>query len=159
MAMNDHDTLRRLLPLAAADALSDAEAQTLQRHLQACTACAAELHHWQALERALKELPTPQAPAALVQRTQARMESALASRAGRNSQPWAIAFTLLFAWALTLAGWPFVRLASDTFLTWVHWGFDRTWFGLVAYATLGWSTAGVAAVLLAMRYRLGRETT
>jgi anti-sigma factor RsiW len=155
--MMDHNKIRQMLPLAAADCLSDAESIELQQHLRQCAACATELEQWQAMGSGLRALPTPQAPALLVERTQALMRQELASRAGQNSQNWLLAAGLAVTWALTLAAWPLVRTASGELLSWLNLGFDRTWFGLAAYVGIGWLTAGVAAVLLATQQRRERE--
>jgi anti-sigma factor RsiW len=155
--MMDHNKIRQILPLAAADCLSDAESNELQQHLRECAACANELEHWQAMGSGLRALPTPHAPALLVERTQKLMRQELASRAGHSSQNWLLASGLVVTWALTLAAWPLVRTVSGEFLNWLNLGFDRTWFGIAAYVCVGWATAGVAAVLLATQQRHERE--
>jgi anti-sigma factor RsiW len=155
--MMDHNKIRQLLPLAAADVLSTAESNELQQHLRECAACASELEQWRAIGTGLRALPTPRAPVLLVERTQELVRQELASRAGHSSQNWLLASGLVVTWALTLAAWPLVRIASGEFLSWVNLGFDRTWFGIAAYVCIGWLTAGVAAVILATQQSRERE--
>jgi hypothetical protein len=115
------------------------------------------MQNWQALAVGLKRLPTPQAPALLVERTRARMVARMAALAEQRTNHWVIAFLVLFAWAVTLGTWPIVRLFSDGLLSWLDWNFNQTWFGLATYATVIWVTAGVAAAILGLRkHREGR---
>jgi len=155
--MTDHNSLRRMLPLAAAENLTDAEFRSLQKHLRDCAECANELEQWRTIGKGLRALPTPHAPARMVERTQALMRQELALRSGRSSQHWLLATGLIVTWALTLAAWPLVRMASGEFLSWLNLSFDRTWFALAAYVCAGWLTAGVAAVVLATQQRRERE--
>ena len=44
--MNDHDKIRALLALAAADVLESSEEKHLMDHLRTCDSCGAELEKW-----------------------------------------------------------------------------------------------------------------
>lgn len=147
--MSEHEAIRKLLPLAAADALTDGEAQRLHAHLRGCAQCAAMFEEWRALGHGLRTLPTPQAPPELVARTRARLAPALAEVQSPRSEHWSVAGFLLLTWCVTLLGWPFVRTITDDFLGWLHWSFDARWLALVVYLVFGWMTTGIAAVVLA----------
>lgn len=149
--IGEHEALRELLPLAAADALDEAEQHALKQHVAECSNCAAELENWSTLAVGLKRLPTPQAPALLAEHTRARVVSRMAALAEQRTDHWVIAFLVLLAWAVTLGTWPIVRLFSDGLLSWLDWGFNQTWFGLATYAGAVWVTAGVAAAMLGLR--------
>jgi anti-sigma factor RsiW len=147
--VSEHEEIRELLALAAANALSEDEARAVQDHLRSCEGCAAELQQWSALGKSLRRLPTPQAPAHVVERTRMQMRFALEERGARRSEQWSVALVLVFAWAVTIAGWPVMRFLSDGVLGWTNWGLNSTWFGVAMYAGLGWAIAGVAAAVLA----------
>jgi anti-sigma factor RsiW len=149
--MNDHESMRELLPLAAAGALNAAEERELEQHLRACAQCSAEFGEWNAMAAGLRAVPTPHVPAALFERTRANMNAALTH--GRAVQPWLMAVAVIAAWAATLAGWPLVREATAGTLDWLHWGWNPTWTGIALYAAAGWLTAGAAGAVLARYLR------
>ena len=151
--MNEHESIRELLALAAAGALEEKEQRELDRHLAACSACNAELDVFRGLAASLKRMPTPQAPPMLVERTRSRVALELAAMAERRKSHWVMAFLLLFTWTVTLVTWPIVRLLSDGVLSWLDLSFNQTWFGLAGYTALGWLTAGVAGAVLGLRRR------
>ena len=66
-------------------------------------------------------------------------------------------FAVLFAWTLTLAGWPIARLLSNGAATWLDLSFRQAWLGYAAYTAVGWVTAGVATVILGVRHRTSRR--
>lgn len=151
--MSEHEAIRELLALAAAEALEESEQRRVEQHSRSCAACAAEWDSWRALERGLRGLPTPQAPAMLVERTRSRVTLELAAIAERRRSHWVMAFLVLFSWTVTLVTWPIVRMLTGGVLSWLDLNFNQTWFGLAAYTVLGWLTAGVAAAVLALRRR------
>jgi anti-sigma factor RsiW len=155
--MNEHESIRELLALAAAGALDESEQRTLDRHLASCPACSAELDAWRGLAVSLKRLPTPQAPPMLVERTRSRVALELAAVAERRKSHWVMAFLVLFSWTVTLVTWPVVRLLSGGILSWFDLSFSQTWFGLAGYTALGWLTAGVAGAVLGLRRRRERR--
>jgi predicted anti-sigma-YlaC factor YlaD len=155
--MSEHEAIRELLALAAAGALDAADEQRVERHLRGCAACTAEFEQLQGLANSLRRLPTPQAPASLVERTRARVEWRLAEEAENRWNYSVLVFLILFAWTLTLASWPVVRLMSSGLLGWFDPGFGRTWLSLAVYTALLWLTGGVAAATLALRRRRERR--
>lgn len=157
--MSEHDVIRDLLALAAAGALDSAEQQRVEHHLAGCGSCAAELDLWRGLAGSLRRLPTPQAPAELVERTRTRVEAQLAAEAERRWDQAVMAFLVLFAWTVTLASWPIVRLFSSGVASWLDVGATQIWYGLVVYTLIAWLSGGVAAVMLGLRHRAARRAT
>ncbi len=79
--MNEHDKIRELLALAAADALTSAEEKQVAEHVRSCIACSNELEAWRPIASELRRLPTPQPSSWLVQATLARAEAKLTEQA------------------------------------------------------------------------------
>ena len=57
--MSEHEAIRKLLALAAAEALEEGELRRVEEHLRECSSCAAEWDAWRALARGMRGLPTP----------------------------------------------------------------------------------------------------
>jgi anti-sigma factor RsiW len=110
--MNEHAEIRELLTLAAAGALDAAGQRRVEDHLRQCSDCRAELAAWQRLAGALEALPTPQAPAGLVERTRRQMEKRAAAQAEHRWNRTALAWLIAFAWISTLLTWPLLQLFS-----------------------------------------------
>jgi anti-sigma factor RsiW len=161
--MNEHDAIRELLPLAAAGALDERDQRRVEEHVRTCAECAAELDRWWALERGLRRLPTPQAPALLVERTRMRIRAELLERAERAVNPWLMGFLVLFSWTLVLATWPVVRWlgggSAGGQIPAVDIGLDRAWLAFVGYTLAGWVIGGLAALAMAVRHVAARRTT
>ena len=79
--MSEHDKIRELLALAAADALTSAEEKQVAEHVRSCIACSNELGAWRPIASELRRLPTPQPSSWLVQATLARAEAKLIEQA------------------------------------------------------------------------------
>jgi anti-sigma factor RsiW len=120
--VSDCERIRELLPLAAADALSDSERADVERHVSTCVHCAAELRTWTALSTALARLPDPQLPPVLLY------------RASASEGPWLGSLAILAA----ILGWLFSALG------WWVAGPAAFFTGVV----VSWVCAGVAAILL-----------
>ena len=156
--MSEHDAIRELLPLAAADALDEKELRRVEDHLRTCAACAAELDVWQRLERGLRRLPTPQAPTLLVERTRMQLRAQLAARQEHKSNAWVLGFLVLFSWTLVLATWPVFRLLSSGTASWLDLSFQSAWIAVAGYTLLGWVVGGATAVFIALRQAAARRT-
>ncbi len=150
---SEHERMRELLPLAAAEALDASEQQAFERHVAECPACASEFEEWRALGAGLKRLPTPMAPAAVVERTRLQIEQELAERNEYRSRRWVLALLVMFSWATTLAAWPIIRLMSGGVTQILELGSAPAWMDMIGYATLTWLTAGVAALILGISRR------
>ena len=70
--MSEHDKIRELLALAAADALTSAEEKQVAEDVRSCIACSNELGAGRPIASELRRLPTPQPSSWLVQATLAR---------------------------------------------------------------------------------------
>ena len=155
--MNDHEKIRGLLALAAADALDVRESEQLMQHLRGCAECAAEMDQWQQLARGLRQLPTPQPSADLVQRTCARVEALLAEESEHAWNRNVMLGLIALAWALTMTSWPLVRFATGGVLSFLDPRLNQSWLGFAVFTSLIWLMGGVAAVLLSLHQRRERR--
>lgn len=156
--MNEHDKIRELLALAAADALTSAEERQVAEHVRSCIACSNELEAWRPIASELHRLPTPQPSSWLVQATLARAEVKLNEQAEHDWNRRVMIFVLSFAWLLTIASWPVFHFVSGRFGSLLEpkfspTQFSNTWISFSAFTALGWLAGGVAAVMLAIRQR------
>ena len=152
-----HDTMRELLPLAAAGALEPDEDLLLARHRETCDECSAELERWGALTGGLRRLPTPQPRAVVVERARAQAVARLAEEIEHRWQRIVISALVLYAWILTLVTWPLFRLMTAGLLTRLDPSFNQSWFPFAAFTILVWATGRVAAVLLGRHRQQGRR--
>ncbi len=137
MAMNEHDTIRELLALAAAGALTRAEEQRVAEHVRSCVACSNELEAWRPIASELRRLPTPQPSPWLAQATLARAEAKLTEQAEHEWNRRVLIAVVAFSWLLTIA-------SRAVF---------QTWISFAAFTALGWLAGAVAAVMLAVHQR------
>jgi anti-sigma factor RsiW len=163
MAMSEHDKIRELLALAAADALTSAEEKQVAEHVRSCIACSNELGAWRPIASELRRLPTPQPSSWLVQATLARAEAKFTEQAEHDWNRRLMIVVVAFAWLLTIASWPVFHFVSGRFGSLLgpqvsHTLFSQTLFSqprisFAAFTALGWLAGGVAAVMLAVRLR------
>ena len=113
--MNEHDKIRELLALAAADALTSAEEKEVAEHVRSCIACSNELEAWRPIASELRRLPTPQPSPWLVPATLARAEAKLTEQAEHDWNRRVMIFVLSFAWLLTIVSWPVFHFVSGRF--------------------------------------------
>jgi len=151
--MREHDKVRELLALAAADALTSPEEKRVAEHVRSCIACSNELGVWRPIVRELRRLPTPQPSSWLVQATLARAEAKFTEQAEHDWNRWVMLFVLSFAWLLTIASWPAFQFLSGRFGSFLGPQFRHTWISFAAFTAVGWLAGGVAAVMLAIRLR------
>ena len=154
MALNEHDAILELLPLAAAGALDEQEEKFLRTHLAACAECAAAFEEWRLLGRGLKRLPVPMASQELVESTLAKMRAQLADAAEQGAKPWVLGFLVLLSWTLTAATWPLLRLISGSF-SWLDLSYRSTWMALGIITLAGWIAAAIIGVAYS-RAKTGR---
>src|SRR5229473_230590 len=113
MAMNEHDKIRELLALAAADALTSAEEKQVASEL--------------------RRLPTPQPSSWLVQATLARAEAKFTEQAEHDWNHRLMIIVVAFAWLLTIASWPVFHVVSERFGSLLDEPqFSHTWIGFAA---------------------------
>ena len=148
--MSEHDKIRELLTLAAADALTGAEEKLVADHVRSCIACSNELAAWRPIASELRRLPTPQPSSWLVQATLARAQAKLTEQAEHDWNRRLLIFVVAFAWLLTIASWPVFHFVSGRLL---EPQLSSTWISFAAFSALSWLAGGVAAVMLAIRQR------
>ena len=156
--MNEHDKIRELLALAAADALTSAEEKQVAEHVRSCIACSNELEAWRPIASELRRLPTPQPSSWLVQATLARAQAKVTEQAEHDWNRRVLIVSVAFAWLLTIASWPVFHFVSGHFGSWLEPQFSptqssNTWISFAAFTALGWLAGAVAAVMLAIRQR------
>ena len=161
--MNEHDKIRELLALAAADALTSAEEEQVTEHVRSCIACSNELEAWRPVASELRRLPTPQPSSWLVQATLARAEAKLTAQAEHDWNRRVMIVVVAFAWLMTIASWAVFHVVSGRFerllgpqfshTLFSQTLFSNTWISFAAFTALEWLAAGVAAVMLAIRQR------
>jgi hypothetical protein len=157
MAMNDHDKIRELLALSAADALTQAEEEQVMNHARSCAECSSELDSWRLLAAGMRRLPTPQPRPLIVERARARAEIRFAEEAENRWHRIVMIGVILFAWALTLMSWPVVRLVSGGLLGMLDPRLNHAWLGFAVFTTIIWMTGGAAAVFLSLQQRRERR--
>jgi hypothetical protein len=153
----EHNKIREMLALAAADALEQNELEPVMQHVRTCRQCSAEMEQWQLLSCGLRQLPTPQPSAGLVQRTCARAEARVIDEREHAWNRRVMISLVLFAWALTLTSWPIVRLVSGGVLSLLDPRLNQSWLGFAGFTSLVWLTGGIAAALLARHQRSERS--
>jgi hypothetical protein len=157
LSVTEHNKIREMLALAAADALEPNESELVMRHVRTCPQCSVEIEQWQLLSRGLRQLPTPQPSPDLVQRTFARAEARVIDERENAWNRRVMISLVLFAWALTLTSWPIVRLVSGGLLSLLDPRLNQSWLGFAGFTSLVWLTGGIAAVLLARQQRQERS--
>jgi anti-sigma factor RsiW len=149
--MNDHDKFRELLPLAAAEVLDANEEGLLAAHLRLCPDCAANLSRWQEIQAGLRRLPTPQAPAALVERTILLAQTRLTQKSDSRGERRIMALVLVFSWMFVAISWPLAQLLAHGWQSLLGFSFEQGWENFAVFTAFCWLAGGAATVLLAMR--------
>jgi anti-sigma factor RsiW len=148
---NEHDAIRELLPLAAAGTLDAAEEARLAAHIRLCPDCAANLSVWQQVGADLRRIPTPQAPATLVERTIALAQNRLTQESDRRTERRIVALVIVFSWAFVAISWPLAQLLAHGWQSLLGFGFEQGWENFAVFTAFCWLAGGVAAILLAAR--------
>ncbi len=151
--MSEHDRVRALLGLAAAEGLTDAEEKQVAEHVQCCMACSSELAAWRPIASELRRLPAPQPSSWLVHATLARAEAKLTEQAEYDWNRRVMIALVAFAWLLTIASWPVFHFVSGRFGSLLEPRFSHPWISFAVFTALGCIAGGVAAVVLAIRQR------
>jgi predicted anti-sigma-YlaC factor YlaD len=157
MAMSDHEKIRELLALSAADALTREEEEQVMNHIRACAGCSAELDNWRLLATGMRRLPTPQPRPLIVERARAQAAVRFAEEAEHRWHRIVMMGVILFAWALTLISWPVVRFVTGGLLGMLDPGLNYAWLGFAIVTTVVWMTGGAAAVFLSLQQRRERS--
>src|SRR5205809_3075302 len=154
--MNEHESIRAMLALAAAGALDPAESTRVERHANVCDDCRRELETWSRYAYGLRELPQPSAPPDLMERTRTRLLQERAVAEGRRWNGLMLGVLVVFGWATGLTLWILVRVFTGAVLTvfGANLVSGLTW-SLVS-VVLSWMTAAAAALMLGKSRQMRR---
>jgi anti-sigma factor RsiW len=145
--MKEHTKVRNLLSLAAADALEPAEQRRVEKHLQQCEECRAELNEWTCLTGALEKMPTPLAPPNLILQTRRLLERhATAQKKHREMR--FIPALVAFSWVAMYLNWRLARLIDVPLTQWMNVSSTILW---TAYIGITWLITAVLAAGLFIR--------
>jgi anti-sigma factor RsiW len=150
--MNEHESVRAMLPLAAAGLLSADELRRVEQHARICEACRKDQETWSAYAQGLRKLPQPSAPAGLMERTRARIlqEQAqeYAAAAGRRRYAWLLGALVAFGWTSSLAFWIVARALTGGVFTVMGVNLVNGVAWSLGSTVLAWTTAAAAAMML-----------
>jgi len=154
--MNTHESIRNMLALAAAGALSPQEQLTVEAHTRTCEICRRELDGWSVYAAGLQGLPQPAAPADLIARTQARILHEREAAAERRWNGLTLLSLSIFSWVVSVAFWLLVRELSGGMLVVLGTNLVNAgpWF-FVTFAVAS-ITAAATALLVRNRSEIGR---
>lgn len=149
--MNEHESVRDMLALAAAGVLGPDEVRRVEQHARTCELCRRDLETWSAYSQGLRKLPQPSAPDGLTERTRARIVQQHAAAAGRRRHELLLAALAIFGWAAGWSFWVLARAAAggSLYLLGANLVSGLTWS--LGSTVLVWMTAGTAAVVLRRR--------
>jgi anti-sigma factor RsiW len=147
-ATNEHDEIRQLLSLAAAEALDSREDQRITAHVRTCPSCAEQLRLWQEMGAGLRRLPTPQAGAALVARTLAIAQKALVEDSERRFERRLMALGIVLSWVLVALSWPLAQLLASGWMSLLGVGFAQKWENFAVFTAFCWLAGCAAAIFL-----------
>jgi anti-sigma factor RsiW len=156
--MNEHETVRDLLALAAAGVLGPEEQSRVERHIRECTACGAEMETWKAYASGLHQMPQPAVPAYLAERTQIRVLREQETRAARRHNGLVLTVLSLLGWSFSLALWILLRLSLGGKVVVLHTNILRPDLWAVIWTLLVWASGATAAVVLAKHQREWRTS-
>jgi hypothetical protein len=155
--MSEHDEIRELLPLAAAEALETFEDRRVREHVSRCPSCASELQGFLGLREALRQLPAPEPSPALLGRTRALLERESTARADSPLSLGGVALLVVFAWIWTAASGPLVGLLFPFLTEPLAAAPLHRWLWLGLLTALGSLATVVAAAMLGLHYREERR--
>ena len=146
--MNEHESIRAMLALAAAGALDPAESMRVERHAKACEDCRRELDIWSTYAHGLRQLPQPLAPTDLTERTRALILGKRAVAAGRRWNDLMLGALAVFGWAIGLTFWILVRVFTGGVVSVLGINLVNGLTWSLLSTVLVWMTAAAAAMML-----------
>lgn len=152
--MNEHESIRKLLPLAVAGALESGELLRVEQHAHSCGDCRRELETWSRYAHALRQLPQPSLPAGLLERTHRRIMQQNA--ASDHVNPLVLGAIAIFGWATGLVLWALVRGLTGGAVNLLGLNLVSPLSWSLLSAVLTWITAAAAALVL-IRHREMRQ--
>ncbi len=155
--MNEHESIRKLLPLAVSGDLSPEEMRRVREHLDSCPTCRRVNEEFSGLGEALRDLPTPQLRAEFAAQVRDLAESALARKREESKNAIHLAPLVAASWIVALATWPLARSAVHWIFTWWYVPGGGFVSALTAYSILGFVFACVSAYAVGRRaHAIGR---
>jgi hypothetical protein len=154
--MNTHESIRNMLPLAAAGALGQQEQLQVEAHTRICEICQREMDAWSVYTKGLRGLPQPAIPVDLIARTQARILQDRKSAASVRWNGLTLCGLGVFSWVASVGFWLLVRLVSGGQLEVLGTNLVSAgpWF-LVSFGVAS-ITAAATALLIGNRGEIGR---
>ena len=152
--MDEHELIRRMLPLAVADALEIEELRRVQQHSHGCSDCRRELESWSRYVQALRQLPQPSVPSGLLERTHFRILQQKRAATGDSVNAIALSAIAIFGWATGFVIWFLVRrlIAGAVNIYDLNVVSPLSWSLLPA--VLSWITTAASALVLIRRREL-----
>ena len=155
--MNQHDQIRDLLALAAAQVLDGAEQARVEAHVRECAECAAELASMRGIAGALGNLPAPQPSLGLAARTRLRVASEMAARAERRRHHLVTTLLSCFGWAVMLLTLLAGRYFADDLSRLFHLSYAQFAIGFIGYTLLASLASAAFAGLIAPHVQAARR--
>jgi anti-sigma factor RsiW len=154
--MNIHESVRALLPLAAADVLDSEEMRRVEQHVRSCEECSRELDAWGVYAVGLRRLPQPSVPAHLFASTQARVLREPEHATTLRSSSLLFASLAMYSWILNIALWGAARLVTGGRLEVLGTNLVSAQFWFLFSFIVGGMTAVAAALVLKHHSEMGR---
>jgi anti-sigma factor RsiW len=155
--MSEHDSIRKLLPLAASGDLAPEDLRLVRDHLMGCESCSRVSEELVAIGGALRGLPTPQPRAELVARVRDLAERRLRRKRAWSREAAILAPLVAGSWIMAAATWPLTKAASLWLLTGWQVPVGGIWSALANYSIIGFLLACVSAFAVGRRARtIGR---
>src|SRR5215510_10529045 len=151
--MNEHETVRNLMGLAAAGVLGPEEQSRVERHVRECNACRKEMDVWRVYASGLEHMPQPAVPACLAERTQIRVLREQEARTQRRHNILVLVGLSVLGWSWSLAVWLVLRLVMGGATVVMQTHVLRLDVWALTGTLLVWASAAIGAVLLAKRRR------
>jgi len=146
--MSEHESVRQVLPLAAAGSLGPDEVRRVEEHVRTCELCRTDLETWSLYAQGLRKLPQPSASAGLMERTRARIIQEQAVAAGRRRHAWLLGALAAFGWTISLAVWVVARALTGGVFTVMGVNLVNGLAWSLVSTVLAWTTAAAAAIML-----------
>ena len=156
MTMNEHESIRAQLALAAAGVLGRDEMRQLEQHARECETCRRELEVWGLYVRGLQQLPQPEFPANLFARTHGRVLHEREQAMERKRNSWLLGALAAYSWAISFAVWAVARTLTHGSLEFFGTNLLSAGPWILISGVSTWVTAGAAAVMLGRRNQMRR---
>lgn len=155
--MSEHESIRALLALAAADALEEQERRRVEAHVAQCDACRRELAAYDTLAATLRRAPTPQPRPELVLRVQGLAAARLPAQRDQPHMKRLLPALVLASWVAVLASWPLLNSTANGLMQWLNLPLAGAWKWAVNYTLVGGTLATAGAMAFALRVMVMRR--